>query len=282
MALHILHQKLQPMTPFRLNLIRHRFARQTDQTTLQLLKSFAAHKSDPSLVILLVDSTKQSYTALASQKQIDQLTANHLCLYFTSWNREQHYSLSGIIHLQTTLTIDTLQMALPLAEWFDTYQYYVKKCCSQDEEMSIIGALCYRSLFLYHKDLLQSVLAHPEWIALNKDREKPIIIDFEVKPFCAPGKSIEMIFVRSEQSKKEPAQEFFLDLYDGTPKQYPRGDMMLFTLITTKLEDDFSDSQCKKYIFNHTAYLGTKIAWPFLAWPTSTRSSYLKTALLYP
>jgi hypothetical protein len=144
----------------------------------------------------------------------------------------------------------------PLAEWFATYQYSVKLCCSQDEEMSIIGALFYGSLFLYCDGLLKSILSHPDWITLNKNKEKPIIIDLIVKPFKCPGKSINMIFVQSERSKKEEATKFFLSLYDGTPKRYPRGDMLFFIPVTSKLEDDYTDAQRVKFIFNHTAYLG--------------------------
>jgi hypothetical protein len=150
----------------------------------------------------------------------------------------------------------TLQSSLPLAEYFAAYQYSVKLCRSQDEEMTIIGALCYSSLFLYHEDLLMSIQTHPSWIQLNKDRPKPIIIDLIIKPFRSPGKNVEMIFVRSECSKKELARDFFLSLYNGTPKPYPRGEMLLFVPVTSKLEDEYSDSQREKFIFNHTAYLG--------------------------
>jgi hypothetical protein len=58
-----------------------------------------------------------------------------------------------------------------------------------------------------------------------------------------------MIFVRS-------ATNFFLKLYDGTPKRYPRGDMLFFIPVTSKLEAEYTDAQCNKYIFNHQAYLG--------------------------
>jgi len=90
-----------------IDLICHRFARSTDQTTLMLFKFFtsAVQKADPKVSILPIDSTKQSLTALVSQKQIDSLTINQLHLYFTSWYREQHYSLSGFLHLSIHNTI---------------------------------------------------------------------------------------------------------------------------------------------------------------------------------
>jgi len=144
----------------------------------------------------------------------------------------------------------------PLAEWFATYQYSVKLCRSQDEEMSIIGALCYGSLFLHRDNLLASILALPEWIQLNQGRDKPIIIDLVVKPFRSPRKTADMIFVRSERSKKDEATKFFLKLYDGTPKRYPRGDMLFFIPVSSNLEVDYTDAQREKYLFNHQAYLG--------------------------
>jgi hypothetical protein len=83
--------------------------------------------------------------------------------------------------------------------------------------MSIIGALCYGSLFLHRDGLLDSIQALPEWLQLNQDKETPIIIDLVIKPFKSPGKSADMIFVRSERSKRDEATQFFLKLYDRTP-----------------------------------------------------------------
>jgi hypothetical protein len=122
--------------------------------------------------------------------------------------------------------------------------------------MSIIGALCYGSLFLHRDGLLKGIQSQPSWIDLNKDREKPIIIDLIVKPFCSLRKSEDMIFVRAERSKKELVHEFFLELYDGTPKKYPRGDILLFIPVTSKLEADYTNEQRAKYLFNHTTYIG--------------------------
>jgi len=243
---------------YRLNLIRHKNATSTDLTTLQLFKTFLtnAKKTDKSLVVLPVDSTKQHLTPLTSQKQIENLSPNQLRLYFSSWFKDQHHSISGFVHLYTVLTVEELQTELPLAEWLQTFQYSIALCKSQTEEMSIIGALCYGSLFLHRDSLLQGIQAHPKWVELNSNKEKPIIIDLIIKPFRSPGKSEDMIFVRAERSKKEEVRKFFLDLYDGTPKKYPRGDMLLFIPVTSKLESDYTDNQRTKYLFNHTTYLG--------------------------
>jgi hypothetical protein len=91
---------------------------------------------------------------------------------------------------------------------------------------------------------------------MNKQREKPIVIDLVVKPFKSPGRSVDMIFVRAERSKKELVQEFLLNLYDGTPKKYPRGDVLFFIPVASKLEHDYTDEQRTKYIFNHTTFVG--------------------------
>jgi hypothetical protein len=147
------------------------------------------------------------------------------------------------MHLYTVLDINMMQTTLPLAEWLATYQYSIALCHSQEEEMSIIGALCYESLFIHRDSLLKSIMELPEWFALNHGKEKPIIIDLIVKPFKSPGKSMDMIFIRSERSKKEETTQFFLKLYDGTPKRYPRGDMLFFIPVTTKLEAEYTDAQ---------------------------------------
>jgi hypothetical protein len=245
-------------TNVRINLIRHKFATPTEQTSLQLFKSFilTAKKTDPSLIVLPIDSTKQHLSSLTTLKQVENLTNNQLRLYFSSWYRDQPHSISGFLHLNTNLDHEDMLTKVPLAEWLATYQYSIKLCCSQDEEMSIIGALCYGSLFLHRDDLLKTIVQLPEWVQLNHGKEKPIVIDLVVKPFKSPGKSSDMIFVRSERSKKEEATKFFLKLYDGTPKRYPRGDMLLFIPVTSKLDAEYTDGQRAKYLFNHQAYLG--------------------------
>jgi hypothetical protein len=65
-----------------------------------------------------------------------------------------------------------------------------------------------------------------------------------------------MIFVRAERSKRDLVRNFFLELYDGTPKKYPKGDMFFFIPVASKLEIDYTDSQRAKFLFNHMTYLG--------------------------
>jgi hypothetical protein len=166
--------------------------------------------------------------------------------------------LSGFIHLGTILSFDDICLHPNIQEWLSTYQYFLKMCKSQDEEISLIGALCYGSLFIYWEDLLLRIVEHPSWVALNKDKEKLILIDVVMKSFRGSSYSVDMIFVRAECSKKDEARKVLQELYAGTPKVYPRGEMLLFIPVKSYLEEDYTASQRDKLIFNHNKYLGTE------------------------
>jgi hypothetical protein len=227
-------EKLTLETPLqqrlRLNLIHHRFARTTDLKTIHLFKSFvtALRKVDSQLSILPIDSKKQQYTSIVTNKQIDSLNECQLALYFTPWFKEQHYSLSGFIHISSAFPFQELFDHIPVAEWLDTYQYFVKKCPSQTEEMSLVGALCYGSSWIYREDLKIKILQHPVWKTFNSDPDRPIILDLIQRPFRGPKHSVPMIFVATECSTSDLVSEALQTLYDGTPKAYPRGDMLFF------------------------------------------------------
>ncbi len=221
----------------RVNLVRHRFSRATDMPTIQLFKSLilALRKADKQLTILPIDSKKQHYTSLVSLKQIESLNERQLSMYFTPWFKEQHYSLSGYLHFSSILSFNDLFNHTAVAEWLDTYQYSVKKCPSQSEEMSLVGALCYGSTWIYREDLKQKIMQHPIWTTLHPDQESPIIVDLIQRPFRSSEKSIPMIFVTSERSKMDLVRAALSNIYDGTAKAYPRGDMLFF--IPTKGND---------------------------------------------
>lgn len=242
----------------RLHLIRHRFARFTELSTLKLFKSFVStlKKAGSNMVIFPIDSTKQQYTSLSTNKQRELLSQPQLRLYFVSWYREQHYSLSGFIHIHTLYYFNDLCQLQVIMEWLDSYQYSLKLCKSQEEEMFIIGVLCYGSLFIYREDLLTHLIQHPTWQTLNANRPKPIIIDLVLQPFRGSNKSIDMIFVRAERSKKAEARQVIQEIYDGPPKAYPCGDILLFIPVTSKLEEDYTPDQRDKFIFNHEKFLG--------------------------
>jgi hypothetical protein len=240
----------------RINLIRHRFARSSDMTTLKLFKSFisALRSSDREIAVLPFDSKKQKYTSIVSGKQLDNLNDHELKLYFQPWHREQHYSLSGFFHLNSTIPYQDLFSLAPIAQWLDTYQYSVKLCPSQTEEMSVIGALCYGSLWMYQKDLKLHIMQDQAWQDVNSDPDHPIIFDLIVRQFRGSRKITQMIFVTAERSKQDIVREIFKKIYDGTPKAYPRGEMMLFT--PTRNGEQYSNDQRDKFIYNHEQYLG--------------------------
>jgi hypothetical protein len=227
----------------RINLIRHRFARSSEMTTLKLFKSFvsALRSSDKELTILPFDSKKQRYTSIVSSKQLEQLNEHELKLYFQPWHREQHYSLSGFFHLNTALPFEDLFNEPTIAQWLDTYQYSVKLCPSQAEEMAVIGALCYGSLWMYREDLKMHILQHQAWQEANSDPENPIVFDLIIRQFRGSKKSTQMIFVTAEQSKQDVVREIFKTIYDGSSKAYPRGEMMLF--IPTRNGEQYSNEQ---------------------------------------
>jgi hypothetical protein len=45
--------------------------------------------------------------------------------------------------------LDELRENVEFNQWLDLHQYTLRLCASQDEEMSIIGAFCYGSLFMF-------------------------------------------------------------------------------------------------------------------------------------
>jgi hypothetical protein len=120
----------------RLNIIRFRYARTHDQTSLQLFKSFmlTVKKADPNLQILLIDSTKQHYTALTSERQIEILTQTHLRLYFSPFHNSPQFSLSGYVHISTVRSLDELMSHQEVDQWLDFYRYTIQPCPSQDKE----------------------------------------------------------------------------------------------------------------------------------------------------
>ncbi len=77
-----------------------------------------------------------------------------------------------------------------------------------------------------------------------------------VKPFRGSSKSTDMIFVRAERSKQDEARKVLQNIYDGSRKSYPRGEMLLLIPIVSRLEDEYTPDQRDKFIFNHEKFLG--------------------------
>jgi hypothetical protein len=100
-----------------------------------------------------------------------------------------------------------------------------------------------------------SILSHPLW-----DHEGPDepIFDIYVSDFLANQKKTKMLFVSSEKSKQEKIIRFFEMLYEGEPKQYPQGSMMLFIPLTKNIH--YSPEYRAKIMFNHEKFNGDEAA----------------------
>lgn len=149
-----------------------------------------------------------------------------------------------------------LMAQAPVTEWLDTYQYATKLFPSQSEEMLAVGALCYRSTWIFWEDLTLHILKHSVWENINTDNDNPVIFDLILWCFQSNKKSILMIFVTAEHSKQDILRDAFNMIYNGTQKSYPRGKMLLFFLIKTG--EMYDQDQWTKYIYNHETYLGNE------------------------
>jgi len=91
-----------------------------------------------------------------------------------------------------------------------------------------------------------------------KDPKNPPIFDLIISDFIASGKKAKMIFVSAEQSKALETIESFKSLYDGGPKAYPNGYMMLFIPLFEGQQP--SNEFQMKVLFNHDQYTGEEAA----------------------
>jgi len=68
----------------------------------------------------------------------------------------------------------------------DSYNYYIKLCPRQTEEIIQVGALCYSSVFLFRDDLKKAIMLHPIWKPEFTD--PPPFFDLYIGDFNAAGK----------------------------------------------------------------------------------------------
>jgi hypothetical protein len=124
-----------------------------------------------------------------------------------SWFHKQHYSWSGFIHV-----------------WFTWLHWGMASIFIKTGLQSRWRNVIRRGLFLYHEDLLNNIMQHPLWVALNTNRPKQIIIDLVIKPFRGSNKSIKMISVREEWSKKtkrtKSSKNSMMDCQKRTPYHF--------------------------------------------------------------
>jgi len=248
---HRPNEEHSPHQHIRFNLLWHRGVI-SDIPTLQLFKEFVTvlWLADPMLTILPYESSKQHYSSISTSKQIQVLNAQKLHTFFRSYYQKQHYSLSGYFHIRMALTFDEMIPHEKVMEWLDVYYYYMKLCPSQQEEMIPIGALCYSNVFMHCKELKQAIMKSVAWNRSNFSA----IFDIYISDLIGKGKKTKMLFVSSEKSKYKEATEFFKMLYDGSPKAYPNGSMMLF--IPLRDGAGASSDYREKNSFNHDKYNG--------------------------
>jgi hypothetical protein len=123
----------------------------------------------------------------------------------------------------------------------------MKLCPSQTEEMIQIGAISYSNIIIYQEDLKQAIPAHPLWTPI--DPNNPPIFNLYLSDFIASGKKTKMIFVSAEQSRFQEVSDIFKNIYDGTPKAYPNGCMMVFVPFANGNQE--SIALCQKILFSH-------------------------------
>ncbi len=234
------------------NLIRHR-GTVSDIPTLKLFKSFTStlKKADSSLIILPFKASKQHYSSLSTLKHIQSMEENKLGQFFKSYHQQQLYSLSRYFHISSELTLEELKANPIVDEWLDLHLYYMKSCPSQSEEMVNIGVLCYSSIFTFHDDLKQAIIAHPLWTP--SDPDNPLFLMYLLGSYTSSNKT-KMLFVSLERSKQEEVSKIFRSIYDGTQNSYPDSSMMMFIPIEsyTKTSNVFHT----KIQFNHDKYIG--------------------------
>jgi hypothetical protein len=83
-----------------------------------------------------------------------------------------------------------------------------------------------------------------------------------------------MIFISAEQSRASETSELFKKLYDGSPKAYPNGYMMLFIPL---LEGHQPSNEFQaKILFNHDKYIGEEAAFSIGGFPSSKKASQIE------
>jgi len=187
----------------RFNLIRHRGV-SAEIPTLKLFKSFttAIKKTDPTAIILPFHSNKQNYSSFTTLKHIQSMDDNKMSIYFKSYHQRQLYSLSGFFHISLKYSLNELQQLPLIDEWLDTYQYFVKTCASQTEEMIQIGALCYSSTLTFWDDLKQAIYSHP--LTPTDPTIPSSTYTLEILMLLANEQKFSSFFLKSQKLKKLP------------------------------------------------------------------------------
>lgn len=241
----------------RFNLIRHRNT-SCNTPTLTQFKSFATllRQMDQNMAILPFQSDKQNVSSISNLKQINNIDATKLQLFFNPYYKKQFYSLSGYFHISSSMSFNAITEHKDMVEWLEENRYYMKLCTSQNEEMVQIGALCFSSMYIYREDLRLNIMQHSTWNPTNAPN--PPVFDFLLSDFIGPNKKTKMLFIIGEKSRQNEIAAYFRNLYDGSPKEYPNGAMMVF--IPLNEGTTYTPEERSRYIFNHETFLGDEAA----------------------
>jgi hypothetical protein len=108
---------------------------------------------------------------------------------------------------------------------------------------------------MHRADLKQAIPHHPLWCP--EDPENPPIFDLCDGDFLAANKKTTMLFILTK-SKVPQHTTFFKTLYDGKPKSYPNGSMMVFIPFSKGTHS--SAEYWAKILFNHENFMGDQMA----------------------
>jgi hypothetical protein len=147
---------------------------------------------------------------------------------------------------------DNLFQHNTLLEWLDGHRYYIKLSPSQHKEMIQIGALLFSSIYIYRADLKLSIINHPLW--QPNDIDNPPIFELFTADLIASDKKSRMIFVSAKKTRTDEVAQLFRNIYDGKPKAYPNGAMMIF--IPMNEDNQYTADYRKKLLFNHDNFIG--------------------------
>lgn len=114
--------QVSPIQHMRFNLIRRRDTT-SDVTTLKLFKSFVniLRDIDTNINILPYENAKHHRSPITNGRQLNEIDDNKMKLYFRSYHKKQHYSLSGYFHVGTSRVADSIFSHPKMLEWLDSY-----------------------------------------------------------------------------------------------------------------------------------------------------------------
>lgn len=234
-------QESQQLWKYRLSLFRRRNAASSSTNMLDLFKSFATElfRKDKQASILPVSSRHSKFSSITTVKELPKIDLGRMRLYFAPWSRNQQFSLSDELLIQTIIHPDYLHDAEGLGEWLAANEYDARPSKCQTEELKVIGCLLYSNQFINRDQLTKAIIDDPSW---NPDEEDDFgFFHLSLRIFSTDeNNKISIIFISAELSKMEKLSHYFCSLYDGSNKRYPYCTPFLFVpLHNTTLSKEF-------------------------------------------